>query len=356
MRSKIIGIAVLAGMLLFFANMVVKAQDVRVIRDKTTYGLDGKVLERICLELIDQKLSDLKTQSGRVLANVKLVGMDHKKGSLDFQVVVTFLLKETYTAKVKQINFSLVGGKTTNVTILEPEPIKIKQVKKEAVPMDYKTKQKIHITPDGTLRMVAMKPKTTVSKKKASEFSTYNWWYAKGLADTPCDNISCAVNSTKNVFSIFEQAFGSGTNALRLGSQATLGEITDFLKYDGVLMAWNNIGHGNVDRIVLWDGSLTAADIQELNPFSGLFGSVVLLNSCYTFNDPLKTAFLGKNPRTYIAGILALPICKSESVDVCFWNGVLLENVRMDKELADCSAKYGLTGYFGLAGDGGLFW
>jgi hypothetical protein len=356
MRNKIIGSVVFVGMFLLFSASVVQAQEVRVILHKSTYGIDGKVLEKISNDLIDRKLSDLKAQSGRVLVNISLLEVDCKKGRLNFRMMVTFLLKEVYTAKVKQIQFSLAAGKVENVVVAEPEPIKIKPVKKKAVAEDYKTKQKIHISPDGTLKMLSMKPKKIKKKAKAKEFSTDYWWYAKGLADTPCDDISCAVDATKQVYSTFELAFGAGTNALRIGSQATVGEITDFLKYDSSLLTWNNIGHGWYDKIVLWDGSFTAADVQNLTPYNGLSGAVVLLNSCYTFNDPLKSAFLGKNPRTYIAGIPGLPICKSEYVDVCFWNTVLLDNTRMDKALADCSAKYGLTGYFGLAGDGGEFW
>jgi hypothetical protein len=369
MRNKMIGSVVLVGMFLLFSTSVVQAQEVKVILHKSTYGIDGNVLTKIANDLIDKKLADLKAVSGRVLANIEIVDEDHEKYAVNFHMTVTFQLKETYTAKVKHIHFSLVQGKLKDVAIADPKPVKIRLEKKKRVFKDHKTKHKIHISPDGTLRMKSIKPEKIKKKSKPEESTGDSWTYVKGLADTPCSYYPSAKQATETINSMFCQAF-NGSCAQLMDGQDTIGALRDYLQYDSSLIAWNHIGHGSAGGIQMWDGMFTDQMISDMDPYRGVESAVILLNSCLTClsNDPRcsrvmpaycgnsRDAWLSKNPRTFIAGNILLPIGKSEQVDICFWQGVLFNHQRMDDTLTSCCAAQGLQGAFCLYNDGGLFW
>jgi hypothetical protein len=249
-----------------------------------------------------------------------------------------------------------VEGKPANVVVKDPEPIKIKRVREKGLYEDCKTKQKVQITSKAVFKMVSIKPGKIQEKSKPKARKFTYWQYVKGLADTPCTDIPTAKEATDYIYNLFFEVF-PGSAAEMLGSQDTVGNITDYLKYDSELLAWNHIGFGSPYNLIFWDEKpLTYLDVQNLDPSWGIECAVILIIANNSFNDPLKTAFLGKNPRTYIGGTQWLPIGPSEATAKCFWKAVLLENKPMDKALADCSAAQGLSGYFDLAGDSGPFW
>jgi hypothetical protein len=373
-KSKFTLSVILVWTFLFILTPLVQAQEVKVKLDESTYGISAQKLKGIANDLISKHLSKSKSRSWRVHADMKAVGEDYSKGILNYEMTVTFLHKKTYTAEVKTIRFSLADGKTTDAKVMRPALPKLRVIKKIHLIPNCRAKQGIIIKPTGILQMrkISMKkvtPQKSLTIKKPlvisksqiaalqkAELSIIKWWYARGLAETPCNTIPTAVSGTKQVYATFSKAFGKSGAAMRLGDKATVGEISNFLKYDSRLLAWNNIGHGWEGGIVLWDGNLTAKAIQYLNPNRGLECAVVLLNSCVTFKEPLKSAFLSNYPRTYIAGAIYLPIGPSEKVDICFWNDVLLGKERMDTTLTKCSQAQNLAGGFGLAGDGGKFW
>ena len=176
-----IGCTVLAGMCLFLTAWVVQAQEVKIRVHESTYGIDEKILTEIASDLINKKLADLKAQSERVLADIELTAKDYTQRSIDFQITATFLLKQTYTARVKQINFSLVNGKARNVVVKDPDSIKIKKVREKGLYDDCKTKQKVQITSDAVFKMVSIKPvKIQKISPKKVWYSTY-WQYVKAL-------------------------------------------------------------------------------------------------------------------------------------------------------------------------------
>lgn len=346
---------VLAGMCLFLTAWVVQAQNIIIRPHKSTYGIDDSVLTKIASNLIKEKLANLKAKSLRVLAEIKLTSKDYTQGSIDFQVIATFLRNDTYKADVKKINFTLVDGQARNVMVKDPDRIKIRKARVKGVYDDCKTKQKVQITSDAVFKMVSIKPGKIQKKYPKKVWQSTYWQYAKGLADTPVPDISTAKEATDYIYNLFSQAF-HGSAVELLGSQSTIANISDYLKYDSELLAWNHIGHGNESLIVLWDGNLTATDVQNLSPSQGIECAVILLNSCLTCNGSLRDAFLNKKPRTYIAGTILLPIGPSEAVDKCFWKDILQKSVRMDTALANCSKAQGLSGAFCLHGDPGLFW
>jgi hypothetical protein len=359
---------------LFILTPLVQAQEVKVKLDESTYGISAQKLKGIANDLIGKHLSRSKSKSWRVHATMKAVGEDYNKGTLNYEMTVTFLHKKNYTAEVKTIRFALDNGKTTGAKVITTALPRLRPIKKVRLLPKCKTKQGIIIKPSGVLQVKKIPLKRITPKKQLmiknpvsvstqqiatiqqAELSRAKWWYAKGLAETPCNTIPTAVSGTQKVYATFSKAFGKGNAAMRLGDKATVGEISNFLKYDSKLLAWNNIGHGWQGGIVLWDGNLTATVVQNLKPNRGLQCAVVLLNSCVTFKEPLKSAFLSNFPRTYIAGAIYLPIGPSEKVDICFWNDVLLGKSRMDTTLTKCSKDQNLVGGFGLSGDGGKFW
>jgi hypothetical protein len=360
--------------LLFVLTPYSQAQSVKIKLDESTFGISAQKLKGVANDLIQKYLAQSKGRSWRVHANMKAVGEDYSKGKLNYELIVTFLHKKTYTAEVKKIRFSLTDGRTTDTKVLQVALPRLRPIKKIRILPNCKTKQGIRISKTGVLQlqkipMKRIQPKSQLKLKqqmklssrqltaiKGAELSLANWWYAKGLAETPCDTIPTAVSGTQKVYATFNQAFGSGNAAMRIGNSATVSTISNFLKYDSKLLAWNNIGHGWEGGIVLWDGNLTANAIQNLSPNRGVQCAVVLLNSCVTYKEPLKGAFLNNFPRTYIAGAIYLPIGPSEQVDICFWKAVLLGGQRMDTALTNCSKAQNLAGGFGLSGDSAKFW
>ncbi len=360
--------------IMFLCGPGLTAQEIRVTLDESTYGITPEVLEGYAKNIIDSRLGDLKGRSGWILATVKATSEDYEKEILGYEMEVIFLDKVTYTAWVKSINFDVTTGELKNIRIKDQPLLRLEQITKGRITLSCKMKQGILIKPIGQIRLEkiplaqplaetesglklkSLEMAQSVEFLKRAELSLSKWWYAKGLATTPCDSIPTAVSGTKDVYKTFGLAFGSGNASIRLGNACTVPIVSGFLKYDSRLLAWNHIGHGWPGGIVLWDASLTAAIINALNPHRGLFCAVALINSCNTFNDPLKAAFIVNKPRTYIAGAISLPIGPSEKVDICFWKEVLLNKKRMDLALKECSKDQKLIGAFGLWGDGGFFY
>ncbi len=178
----------------------------------------------------------------------------------------------------------------------------------------------------------------------------------RALANTPCDNIPTAVSFTNQIHGIFNQAFGSSGKLI--GNQSNKPALMDILKNGTNMVAWNNIGHGNPNLIVQWNGDVISSnDFNTAIPFQGIYNSVILLNSCDTCASPynLKNGIMKHNPRTYIAGSRGLPIGSSEEVDKYFWDYTLLQNQTMAWSLNEAQKKKNLLGYFCLAGYYGKF-
>jgi len=374
-KKRLVGFFVVLGFCLLVCVSAIQAEDVKIRLDESTYGVSKDMLNTMANGLINENLAALKGKSLRVLADVKATDEDYQTGALNYEMTVIFLRKDTYTAEVKLMSFSIVNGQKTNVKVIDAPLAKLIQVQKIPVRLSCKLKQGLIIKPLGILELEKVReiiPRRTVEARpmvqpriierrpailelQRAELFPLFWWYAKGLATTPCDDIATAVAGTQDVYQTFATAFGKGNAAIRLGDKCTVNTVSTFLKYDSKLLAWNHIGHGWPGGIVLWDASLDATMISGFTIHKGLYCAVTLINSCNTFNDPLKAAFLGNDPRTFIAGAISLPIGPSEQVDMCFWKEVLLNKKTMADALNTCSSAQGLAGAFGLSGDSGLF-
>lgn len=182
----------------------------------------------------------------------------------------------------------------------------------------------------------------------------------KGLADTPCGDIPSAVTATNKIHKYFTDALGSSTKLI--GEQAKRSTIMEQLKYNKELIAWSNIGHGSPTGLVMYDGTITSNNFCNMPKWNGLKDCVCFVNSCSSCLDPLLSCILGGTPptpdhkvRTYISGLVGLPIGSSDDTDREFWRHTLLECYRMDDALDEADTNHGLSGYYCLVGDDGKF-
>jgi hypothetical protein len=170
------------------------------------------------------------------------------------------------------------------------------------------------------------------------------------VAATPVPEISTAKQAAEKVHNL---ALAAGLNSLLLlGADASVANYRKYLS-SGVLRGFVNIGHGNTNEIVLYDGTLSASWFQSVG--RRLCPTVVYFNSCQVFNAPLQPAVMGAGARTFIGGIVNLLIGPSEEVCKCFWENVLANNASMSV-LTTCEKNnYPTSGAHGISGDRGPF-
>lgn len=182
-------------------------------------------------------------------------------------------------------------------------------------------------------------------KYKEAEYETVDFVVA-----TPVPEISTA---KKAVERIHEIATAAGLNSkILLGVDASVANYKKYLTSG--LKGFVNIGHGNIDHIVLDDGALHANWFKTITG-KKLCPAVVYFNSCKVFNNPLQPAVMQAGARTFVGGIVNLLIGPSEEVCMCFWNKILKQNALMNPTLKDCEKQnYPTQGAHGISGD--LWW
>jgi hypothetical protein len=284
------------------------------------------------------------------------------------ETIVLNLLKNTYTAEMSRIEFSHEAGRTKLLNIQRNYQPRVTE-RPRMVAQDAKLqaeKQKLKIL---KARQVPQDPQKfnygqAIKEAEAAEAreAHHSWWYARGLANTPCTDLALAVTATDYIHAIMSYAWG-GSAAKRIGSASTKKEIMDFLKYDSSLLAWNNIGHGVTLKsgdpcygLVQWDGAIYWDDFLLMDSSIGLYSSVSFMNSCNAFKKPISYYIWAKGPRTYIGGNINLPTFKSEYVAWYFWYYTLLARWPMATALTKGQQEWGFpVGTYGLRGDSGAF-
>ncbi len=178
---------------------------------------------------------------------------------------------------------------------------------------------------------------------------------AKGLANTAYPDVVTAEEATDQVHTLFLLALGSARKLVG-AAESSRDNVLSYLKNDANLIAWNNIGHGNPSTLFQNGTNILDTDISGGGtPFQGLSNCVCLVNACQTFNDPLRAAIIGRGPRTYIAGVINLPMVTSEGSNPNFWFKVLIEGKTIAVAYNETNNEAGLNGYWGLWGDSGIF-
>jgi hypothetical protein len=284
------------------------------------------------------------------------------------ETIVLNLLKNTYTAEMSKLEFSHEAGQTKLLNIKRNYRPSFAESMK-AVAADAKLqgeKQKLNVfkaskVPDDPRQF---KTDALIKDAEAAEAreAHHSWWNARGLANTHASSIPSAVAMTNNIHAVMYSRFG-GSAAKRIGAASTEAEITDFLKNDAYLLAWNNIGHGVTGAsgspcygLVQWGGTMWYNEIAAISPPRGLYHSVSLANSCNSFKNPLNAAIWSRLPRTYIGGNINLPIGNSETAAYHFWYRTLLLKWPMATALTKAQQDLGFPlGTFGLRGYNGVF-
>ena len=301
----------------------------------TLQPIEQQQLDSATKLLVNQNYADTVNRSLSVQPRVTVLGRVGNK--LQVEALVVFLAKDTYTAKISKLEYDVEGAQFI-----------LKRRSDDFVP-----RVEVMKTP-AAASAVAVKIKSDLLKNL--QLSLPQGYGPKGMANTPCTEFPSAVKCTNDVNAIFTQAFG--LSDVKIGSASTKPAIMDILVNGTRLLAWNNIGHGNPSCIVEWNSDpIFSTDFNSSTNFSGVYDSVILLNSCNTCSGMLylKNAIMQHHPRTYIAGIISLPVTRSEYVDVDFWNKTLLQGQTMGTALSDASAAHGLTGAFCLDGYNGMF-
>lgn len=285
--------------------------------------------------LMNQQFGGMISQSRAVNPRVNITG---KVGNrIQVETIMVFLARNTYTATLSKMDYEIEG-----------DQVVLKQK------IDHYSPMVTTIQNPGKIDATTLKLKADILKNlKIGLPQAYG---PRAIANTPCDDIATAVSFTNQIHNIFVQAFGSADK--KIGNQSTKAALMDVLQKGTNLIAWNNIGHGNPDLIVQWNGEVIwSGDFNTTVPYQGIYNAVILLNSCSTCAAPfgLKNGIMKHNPRTYIAGSKGLPIGSSEEVDKYFWDYTLLQNQTMAWSLNEAQKKKNLLGYFCLAGFNGKF-
>ncbi len=168
------------------------------------------------------------------------------------------------------------------------------------------------------------------------------------LLDTECDDIPSAVNAIDTV-AIY--AANQGYNVQKLiGSAATTGAIKSAINNND-LVAMGNIGHGSPTGILLDNGSISHSWFAAQD----LRGEIYYFNSCRVYNEPFVSSMLNSgDARTYIGGVLNLPIGTSEEVFKDFWDYTLNSDWQMGSALGQGETNNNLQNYHNIGGDDGI--
>jgi len=175
---------------------------------------------------------------------------------------------------------------------------------------------------------------------------------AQGLATAPVAQGN-ALSDSGYIASYWGQN-GKTTSSLLLAA-ATKSSILDYWKNDGQLLVYNNIGHGDTPNydgapcygLEVYGGEITASDISNLNPSTGISGTQIFINSCNSFENPLHDALLSKNVFKYIGGVVILPQGSSEDTAKDYWYNNQILGQTSSSALLNAENSHGTTGMYG---------
>jgi len=259
------------------------------------------------------------------------------------ETIVLNLLRNTYTAEMSRIEFSFEDGRASIIKMEKIYQPRVAAVQTQ-VPQNLQLEQEKNKLATGFVAATSARAD-------------------KGLVNTPCTEFPSAVEATNQIFNIMQRKFGPYVAKL-IGRESTKEMIMDFLKNANQLLCWNNIGHGVTSStngapcygLVQWGETIWHNEFSTLNPYQGIYGCIILTNSCNSYKDPLNTAIWSRRPRTYIGGNINLHVNRSEFVAVNFWNYTLVQGKTMRWSLEQAQKDKGYpVGTYGLRGDEGLF-
>jgi len=167
------------------------------------------------------------------------------------------------------------------------------------------------------------------------------------LATSPTDQ-GDAISVTQRIMNYW---FSSGIKSYSLTrSSSTKSNVLQYLNEeftppDDELIYWNNIGHGDKYGLYFYDGKMYYYEFENK---SGITNSIIFINSCYSFENPLKNSMVSNHPDVYIGATTALPQYTSENACGNFWKYYIKDGMSPSQALEQAMEDYGLEGYFGL--------
>jgi hypothetical protein len=348
---------------------------------KNASKFNNNDMERLALDAVKSKLGTLYNQSYKIHSNFELKAERGKERTvlchLLFEYKNIWYAEERTleldisaagrTPMLKQVRVPTLAMKTPVRTIMKPDRKMNVAAPKAALAQPPKAEE------FSAAKRENFKLNTALTAQAISKYQTYQALpvyellkeykltpvflvpTAKGLANTAYPVVVTAEAATHQVHILMQFALGSASKLIG-PSQSSKNNVLNYLRNDGNLVAWNNIGHGGPSVICQNGTNIMASDISpSTSLFKGLNGCVCLINSCQTFHDPLKAAILTHKPRVYIAGVLNLPMVTSEGSNPSFWFKTLFQHKPMSVAYNETNTESGLTGYWGYWGFTGPF-
>jgi len=338
-----------------------------------TSKINNREIQSLGMRAAQSKFPDLYQRSYKVHSHFKL---KTQKGNQKTVVAhLVFQYKNIWYSQERTMEMDITAtGRTHSLKQVRPAPLlarpittKRMRIKKRVV-ATKRGKTAIPATKKANYKLVTeridrVKAKYTDFRtlpvyRLARDFNfTLKPWKptARGLANTAYPEVVTAKDATDQVHIIMNAALGSAGKLIG-PTQSSKNALLNWLRNDGNLVAWNNIGHGNSSTLFMNGSQIGSGDLTPSpNVLKGLNGCVCLVNSCQTFKDPLKAAIISNNPRVYIAGVVNLPMVTSEGSNPNFWFKTLILHKPMSVAYTETNTASGLTGYWGYWGDPGKF-
>jgi hypothetical protein len=353
-------------------------EQTRILVKRNTSGINSNGIMKLAEEAAKSKLGNLFNQSYKVHGNFETKGQRGNEKTVVCHL--TFEHRNIWYAEERTLEMDVVqsGAAYTLKTVRTP-------LVAAATPLRT-TAQRVArpaAKPVPAKRLAVARPAVTakakssinadVTKKVTAKYPTYQALpihtilkefpvgliprgpTSKALANTAYPEVVTADEATDQVYTLFLLALGTARKLVG-PAESSKDNVLDYLRNDSNLVAWNNIGHGNTSTLFQNGTNIVHTDISGgAAPFQGLSNCVCLVNACQTFNDPLKAAIIGRGPRTYIAGVINLPMVTSEGSNPNFWFKVLFQGKTMAVAYNETNNEAGLNGYWGFWGDSGLF-
>ena len=343
--------------------------------------LSNNDMQRLALDAVKSKLGNLYNQSYKIHSNFEL----KKKRGNERTVLCHFIFeyKNIWYCEERTLELDIsTTGRTHTLKQVRVHTLMMKTAVRPIMKPALKTRV---TAPRATMVQPPKKKAFSAAKKEnfklntqltaqaLSKYKTYQTLpvyqlldqfkispvffvpNARGLANTAYPEVVTAEDATHQVHILMQFALGSASKLIgpRRSSKTN---VLNYLRSDSNLVAWNNIGHGSPTTLYQNGTNITSGDISPSTTlFKGLNGCVCLVNSCQTFNDPLKKAILTHKPRVYIAGVLNLPMVTSEGSNPNFWFKTLFQHKPMSVAYNETNTESGLTGYWGYWGYTGRF-
>jgi|GEM_PF-2119703 len=345
---------------------------------RNTSGINSNGIMKLTEEAVKSKLGNLYNQSYRIHSSFELKGQRGNERTVVCHL--TFEHRNIWYAEERTIEmdvtqsgaaYSLKEVRAPLTAVAQPLRTAAQKVTRPAAkPVPAK---QLAVAKPGLTAKTPSSINTSVTKKVTAKYPSYQALpihtilkefpvglvprgpTSKGLANTAYPEVVTAEEATDQVYTLFLLALGTARKLVG-PAESSKDNVLDYLRNDDNLIAWNNVGHGNTSTLFQNGTNILSGDISGgASPFKGLSNCVCLVNACKTFNDPLKAAIIGRGPRTYIAGVINLPMVTSEGSNPNFWFKVLFQGKTMSVAYNETNNEAGLNGYWGFWGDSGVF-